>query len=272
MLASLNDLGYEVEWRVINASDYGYPQRRRRVFIVGRREPSEIHPVDVIAEHGVLSRAFPVEPFPASVFRERAFRLDGTLADLTREFGAESGGSPFRNAGVAKRREVWTRDVFPGFVGPPITLGTILQPSNDVGSEFEIPATHVEQWKVLKAAKRQQRYHSSGAPYLYIEGSVPFPDPLYRPARTITTGEGGTSPSRFRHVVEFAPGRFRRLTPVELERLNGFPDGWTDVAVPEGRRAFLMGNALVVGLVETVGAVLAADLKASRAIASAMAS
>ena len=34
ILACLSDLGYLVEWRVVNAADYGFPQRRRRVFIV----------------------------------------------------------------------------------------------------------------------------------------------------------------------------------------------------------------------------------------------
>ena len=92
--------------------------------------------------------------------------------------------------------------------------------------------------------------------YCYNEGPLPFPDPLDRPGRTVLTAEGGTSPSRFKHVVETPSGRYRRLTPVELERLNGFPDGWTEGMTP-GQRAFCMGNALVVGLVERIGRVLA---------------
>ena len=43
MLASVADLGYSVEWRVVNAADYGFPQKRRRVFIVGRLEPFAQH-------------------------------------------------------------------------------------------------------------------------------------------------------------------------------------------------------------------------------------
>ena len=35
MLQSLNDLDYAVEWRIINAAEYGMPQRRRRVFFIG---------------------------------------------------------------------------------------------------------------------------------------------------------------------------------------------------------------------------------------------
>ena len=79
-----------------------------------------------------------------------------------------------------------------------------------------------------------------------------FPDPLNKPARTIITSEGGSGPSRFKHVVRWDSGRLRRLTPVELERLNMFPDNFTE-GCSDVRRAFLMGNALVVGVIEGIG-------------------
>jgi DNA (cytosine-5)-methyltransferase 1 len=95
-----------------------------------------------------------------------------------------------------------------------------------------------------------------------------FPDLLTNPSRTILTGEGGTSPSRFKHIIKTRKG-YRRLTPVELERLNGFPDNWTSVGVDgepisDVRRAFFMGNALVVGLIQRVGTVLAEQIKSSQ--------
>lgn len=83
-----------------------------------------------------------------------------------------------------------------------------------------------------------------------------FPDRPERPSRTIVTGEGGRSPSRFKHVVRTESGRYRRLTPVELEKLNMFPEGHTEGAT-DTRRAFLMGNVLVVGVVERIGISLA---------------
>jgi DNA (cytosine-5)-methyltransferase 1 len=87
-----------------------------------------------------------------------------------------------------------------------------------------------------------------------------FPDPIDRPSRTLLTGEGGSSPSRFKHVVT-QDGVNRRLHPIEMERLNGFPDDWTrfsgEEEVSDVKRAFFMGNALVVGLIELVGKELA---------------
>lgn len=76
-----------------------------------------------------------------------------------------------------------------------------------------------------------------------------------KPSRTIVTGEGGSTPSRFKHVVETPSGRLRRLMPIELERLNMFDDGHTEGAT-ENTRAFFMGNALVVGIVERLGSEL----------------
>ena len=49
-------------------------------------------------------------------------------------------------------------------------------------------------------------------------------------------------------------GNYRRLTPRELERLNGFPEDWTlHGGVTDNKRAFFMGNALVCGIVELIG-------------------
>ena len=82
-----------------------------------------------------------------------------------------------------------------------------------------------------------------------------FPDNLENASRTIVTGEGGSSPSRFKHVIKTKIGRLRRLTPVELERLNMFPDNHTE-GVSNTKRAFIMGNALVTGVIKRLGETL----------------
>ena len=92
-----------------------------------------------------------------------------------------------------------------------------------------------------------------------------FPDLLSNPSRTILTAEGGNTPSRFKHIIRTKNG-YRRLTPIELERLNGFPDNWTQTdemgaVVADSKRAFFMGNALVIGLIEKVGKVIAKEIK-----------
>jgi DNA (cytosine-5)-methyltransferase 1 len=267
ILACLSDLGYLVEWRVVNAADYGFPQRRRRVFIVAhqvgeRSEPRWTGPLPWLFSDGALARGLPIEPAgPVVVHLDGtdvpSLSLNGHPAQITQEFGWGNGITPFGNAGVMWARDVWTRTVAARYRGRRRTLGQIVQSTGEVPSRFFIPDAQLPTWEYLKGPKREARRAANGHPYFYAEGGIAYPDPLDRPSRTILTGEGGTSPSRFKHVVETEDGRLRRLTPVELERLNGFPDGWTDTGMPDGRRAFMMGNALVVGLIERVGAALA---------------
>jgi DNA (cytosine-5)-methyltransferase 1 len=84
-----------------------------------------------------------------------------------------------------------------------------------------------------------------------------FPDLPENPSRTILTGEGGSGASRFKHIVQCESGRYRRLLPDELDQLQTFPRGWTDTGMTDGRRAFCMGNALVVGVPHRIGTEIA---------------
>jgi DNA (cytosine-5)-methyltransferase 1 len=260
ILACLSDLGYLVEWRVVNAADYGFPQRRRRVFIIGHLvedEPRWDGPTAWLLSDGALARALPVMPHESAVVSIEGTEvpnliLKGHPAQITQEFGWGRVSTPFRNGGVMWNRRVWSLDTSARYDGPRAVLGDVLQADKDVPPEFFIPEDKLEQWRYLKGAKREERTARNGHRYFYTEGAIPFPDTLEIPSRTILTGEGGATPSRFKHIVRSADGRFRRLTPIELERLNGFPDDWSNTGMSDGRRAFTMGNALVIGLVDRV--------------------
>jgi DNA (cytosine-5)-methyltransferase 1 len=264
ILACLSDLGYLVEWRAVNAAEYGFAQRRRRVFIIARKVagPGWKSPLAWIFEEGVLASSLPLWP-AADVnlsipgMSAPDIELIGHPAQITQDFGWSNRRTPFQSAGVMWDRHVWTRAVDVRFDGKLQTLGDVLAQDDEVSDEFFIPEDQMVQWKYLKGPKREERTAANGHRYFYSEGGIVFPDKTDRPSRTILTGEGGTSPSRFKHVVRSNDGQFRRLTPVELERLNGFEDGWTE-GMSDGRRAFMMGNALVVGLVARVGCSLPA--------------
>lgn len=264
MLASLSDLGYAVEWRVVNAADYGMPQRRRRIFFMGYKKGTPEYEMlnrdqgqQASFEEGVMGQAFPTQPVhPGSVL---AGQLEGSLEELSKSFNAEkrSAVSPFQKAGVMVNRIYWTTNVIPEWDGDFATMGDILQPNKEVDSSFKIDKESLERWAYLKGSKREPRTNKAlGYTYMFSEGALAFPDPINRPSRTIITGEGGASPSRTKHAVK--QGRtLRRLTPIELERLNMFPDNHTLLeGVSDGRRAFFMGNALVVGIIERVGTTL----------------
>lgn len=257
MLSSLNALGYGVEWRVVNAADHGMPQRRKRVFIFGELVNGKFSSADAetqMDKTGVFARGFGAATV---VNTTTTFTLEKDLARLTRMFNQGGGRSPFMNAGVMRGGKVWTRKLtVPSAIGG-LTLGDILLPMEEVPRTYFIPQRVLGKWKKLKAAKKEERIAGNGHRYHYAEGAMAFPDALDKPSRTIVTGEGGSAPSRFKHVVRTPDGRFRRLTPVELERLNMFPDDHT-AGVPDGWRAFFMGNALVTGVVERIGKALVA--------------
>jgi DNA (cytosine-5)-methyltransferase 1 len=258
ILACLADLGYVVEWRIVNAAEYGFPQRRRRVFIVAHRslELSGHQALSWLYDRGVLARALPVTALEDSESSLLAHQpdlvLEGHPAKITQEFGVGRSATPFKAAGLMIERKVWTRRIKSESHEEQQTLGGVLLAEEDVPARFFIPEDQLERWRYLKGSKSEPRVALNGHEYSYSEGAIAFPDPLDKPSRTILTGEGGTSPSRFKHVVCVNGDRYRRLVPEELELLNGFDLGWTD-GMSDGRRAFMMGNALVVGLVERIG-------------------
>ncbi len=256
ILASLADLGYTVEWRVINAAEYGMPQRRRRTYIVGYREGAHVanqvqELKDWVLYEGVLAKAFPFRPKDNTLSE---FDIEGAIKEVSDNFNRGCKESPFGTAGIMRNRHVYSIDAEAIYEGPAMTLGGNIVDESLVPEEFFIPDNEVAKWEYEKGAKKIERTSKEGFSYIFSEGGMAFPDPLDKPSRTIITGEGGASASRFKHVILTPSGRYRRLIPLELERLNMFPDNHTyHPDVTDGRRAFLMGNALVCGIVQQIG-------------------
>lgn len=258
ILASLNDLGYIVEWRVINAADYGMPQRRRRTFIMGYKKGTGIYKevlslkdsADWLTKKGTIVSGFPISN---EIHGKNEFTINGDLSEVSDSFNKQKPSqSPFLNSGISINRKTVTIETKPKYDGKNITLGDIILEEKDVPKEFFIDKKDLEQWKYLKGAKNEERKTKDGFTFVYTEGSMIFPDSLNKPSRTIITGEGGSSPSRFKHVIKTKSGKLRRLTPLELERLCMFPDNHTS-GQADVKRAFFMGNALVVGVIERLG-------------------
>ncbi len=256
ILSSLSDLGYIVEWRVINAADYGMPQRRRRTYILGYRTESIVaSQIEGLKSwtlfDGIMAKAF---PFNQKGNIESIFDIEGSISDVSENFNKNGKSSPFGTAGIMRNRKVYSVDSSPVYDGMLMTLGGNLVDESLVGEEFFISEKELPKWKYEKGAKKISRTSKDGYEYTFSEGAMTFPDSIDAPSRTIITGEGGSSPSRFKHIVKTPSGRYRRLIPLELERLNMFPDNHTlHPEVTDGRRAFLMGNALVCGVVKEIG-------------------
>ncbi|MBE6007758.1 MAG: DNA (cytosine-5-)-methyltransferase [Lachnospiraceae bacterium] len=247
MLACMNELGYRVEWRVINAALYGAAQRRRRTFIFAYRDDTnyarymkEIPAIDVINSSGFFAESFPIERVDKLIEGE----LPKDIVEVSDTFKFN-----FENSGFMKDGIIYTVDVTE-IEESPVLLGDILQ--RFVDEKYYISSDKMAKWVYLKGSKKIPRVSSSGHEYTFSEGPVAFPDPWDRPGRTMLTSE--STLNRSTHVVsDPGTGRLRLLTPIEAERLQGFDDEWTDTGMPEKFRYFCMGNALVVPMITRMG-------------------
>ena len=256
MLSCFFDLGYSVEWRVINAAEYGFPQKRKRVYIYAELHAPAWDLEKRVKTDGVFAEAFPIQE---ELERIDSFEIGADPYEITNTFGIGDKVSKFQISGAMQNGKVFTAKSEPDYKGECKLLGDIVIPESEVPEQFFIEPEKVPSWEYLKGAKKEKRINkTTGFEYFYSEGGMSFPDPLDRPARTILTGEGGAGASRFKHVVQTESGKYRRLTPDELDQLQGFPRGWTDNGMSDGNRAFCMGNALVVGIPHELGKVIAA--------------
>ena len=249
ILSCLYHYGYDVEWRVVNSASYGAAQRRKRTFIFAYRNDSvygtkmskQSH--EEIIKNGFMAKAFPIR----EVLKYRTTIISDDILNTSDGFEFD-----FENAGVCTDGNITTAKIVEKREKMK-TLGSIIE--NNVDEKYYIPKDKMNKWRYLKGKKRIDRVAKDGFQYVFSEGAVPFPDPLNRPGRTILTRE--PTLNRSSHVIrDPETNRLRVLTPVEMERLQGFDDNWTDTGMPERARYFCMGNALVIPMITRMGKVL----------------
>ena len=255
ILACLQVLGYDVEWRVINAADYGFVQRRRRIFIFAAhhttRYSQQAHILrdivgekDYLKERGFFSFEFPIKE--TMEFETINFEVDNLHQDLVEI--SNSFKFSFGECGAMIGNRIFSQKYLPKEFEPTL-LRDVIQ--GNVVEEFYL-GEDLEGWRYMKGSKKILRTSKTGHQYTFSEGAIAFPDPIDRPARTMLTSE--SSKNRSTHVIKDPETeRLRVLTPVECERINGFPDDWTNTGMPQKFRYFCMGNALVVDLIEKMG-------------------
>lgn len=251
MLRCFSDLGYAVEWRVINAAEYGLPQRRRRTYIFAYHKTTnfyklikKIKPLSILEKEGAFARSFPILEEELTVKTANLKEDYSDVVDVSNRFAFG-----FENSGFMINGCVYTAKTLP-LTESPITLGDIVQ--NDVDEHYYLTESEVAKFKYLRGSKKIPRVDGNGHKYIYSEGAMSEYDDLSLPGRTMLTSEG--SINRSTHMImDPETKRLRILTPVECERLNQFPDNWTNDGMPEKRRYFIMGNALVCGIVSRLG-------------------
>ena len=255
MLRTFLDNGYAVEWRVINAAEYGFPQKRRRVFIFAYHKSTNYYkkmlkvPLEqIVYKKGIFAKNFQIKD--TQLDKEHANISPKKYEDLivlNNEFDLH-----FFNAGCMVNGEIRTYKVEPVECKNNTLLKDVLE-NGEIDEKYIISPEKLEKWKYLKGSKKLERKKPNGETYCYSEGAIAFPDHLDAPARTMLTSESTTNRSSHIIAVDEKKDLYRTLTPVEAERIQMFPDNWTNIeskAMTERRRYFMMGNALVVGIVE----------------------
>ena len=234
MLECLNQLDYGVEWRIINAEEYGLQQRRRRIFIFAYNKSTKYYKQ---SNHDFFEKCFPIK----SSETISSIVLPSNLLEISNKFSFL-----FGNSGKMINGFISTCRVYANVSDKNITLADIMVEKAE--NEYFLTPEALEKFRYMKGSKREERTATSGFKYFFSEGAIPFPDILNRPARTMLTSEG--SNNRSTHIVaDKTTGGLRKLTTIECERINGCPDNWTDTGMPKNFRYFCMGNALVVDLI-----------------------
>lgn len=251
ILRSFYDNGYAVEWRVINAGEYGFQQKRRRTYIIAYHKTTnyykkmkKINMKDIVLTNGIFAKQFPTK---SEILDSNMTNISNykDLVDISDNFKNQ-----FYNSGVMFNGEVFTAKL-ESDCNEVFALRKIRE-TKDVDEKYFLSEDKIEKFRYLKGYKRIPRIKPNGETYMYSEGAMSFPDNLDLPARTMLTSESGVS--RTTHVIEdYKTNKLRLLTPLECERINGFPDAWTNTGMTDKKRYFMMGNALVVGVVEKIG-------------------
>lgn len=251
MLKTLDDLGYNLIWRVINAANYGMPQKRRRVFIFAFKKDSkyskslEKHDLLEILKTNFINRRFPIniEEKENKVIDLKSYK---DIADVSETYK----NGKFFETGVMINQEIFTSELDP--IGEEIyPLSRILLEANYFNSadlsDYVVEDEKLKKWEYLKGSKKIKRANKQGHEYYYSEGAMSFPEDLSSPARTMLTSEGTVN--RSSHIIfDENINKYRIITEVEAELIQMFPPNWTDT-MPKRRRYFMMGNALVTGII-----------------------
>ena len=268
ILACFRDEGYTVEWRVINAAEYGYQQRRRRIFIFAYKDYTKFSKNickrvinrDNLAEEEkkqIVGKIMQEHSFFANTFKINEFDSKYiTYTKLPEELGevSENFRYQFENTGIMIDGIIYTVKSAPCYNGKRITLGDVMD-EGVVDESYFIPenklyysnpsVTHSDEtkgklpkkmrqtWQYLKGAKKIPRKASTGHEYIFSEGAIPMVDAPDKPARTMLTTEGNFS--RTTHIVkDRLTGRIRLLTATETERIQGFPTNHTKYCMVDG--------------------------------------
>jgi len=239
ILDSLWELGYDCQWQVLNSKDFGVPQNRERVFVVGhlRGEPRP--------------KVFPIGETNRIFNQEKQEIWMGAISG--RQMRLRNKELVYEGAIMSEQNQKWLDDGkqlsrnFPQGQRVYSTEGIASSICGDAGGLGGKTGLY-EVKPVLTPDRERKRQHGrrmkeNGEPMFTLTGQDIHGVEITVP--TIRAEHHNTAD------VHYLPG-IRRLTPLECERLQGFPDGWTE-GISDTQRYKCLGNAVTVTVIEAIG-------------------
>ncbi|AVN58939.1 DNA (cytosine-5-)-methyltransferase [Mesoplasma florum] len=256
ILKNLDKLGYNVEWKVINAAAYGEAQKRKRIFIFAWNRKTKINKtknknIFKLDNRQLNFESFFFREFPSEVILDDKNNMEIVLNDFSDEIEVMNnwGGSKFHDDGLMINGKIKSFKTKPKYDGPFKKMKDIIIDSFD--EKLLFTEEQFEKIKYMKGSKSIKRVNPIGETYTWKEGAMNLYDSLEKPSRTMLTSE--STLNRSTHVIKISENKYRKISPIEAERLNGFDDNWTADVMPERMRYFCMGNALVINLITKMG-------------------
>ncbi len=207
IIATLDELGYDVQWQVLNSKNFGVPQNRERILIVGHLRGTRRPKVFPIGESAGTNNELPRH-------------ITNTLT--TRYEGGQATGSYIGESKFNAQTKVGTYRTHKSGQG--------FREKKD-GLVPTIPARAREDGSGQPVILQRERGFNKGGKH------------------EIAPTMGSHSWEQNNHLMKGM--RVRRLTPTECERLQGFPDGWTD-GVSDTQRYKTLGNAVTTNVIQSV--------------------
>ena len=233
ILRVLSDIGYMVQWELLNSKNFGVPQNRERIYLVGHlggRGREKVFPIGQISkEDSKESRLKELTENKSQAYR--VYDQDGlatTIKSVGGGVGAKTGLYQVgfvKNRDKIKEREASTcldANYYKGIDNHGARTGVMVKEATKTGYAIAQEGDSIN--LSVPSSKTRRGRVGRGV------------------AQTLDTGMQ-------QHTLQNS--KIRRLTPTECERLQGFPDGWTE-GLSDTQRYKCLGNAVTTNVVSEV--------------------
>lgn len=251
ILRTLDELGYDLQWQVCNSKNFGVPQNRERVYIVGHTRGQSRPKIFPLSETSPTTLEY-----VGGILSERASKWLNDGKSFSRNF--PQGSRVYSTEGIASTlaSQAGGLGAKTGLYAVTINHGKVREQANKISTT--LPATyhkgldnHGARTGVLHRISSSQDGKINdveGVSQTLSAGHYNQP----KIAHTIRVGGQGSPHGSKQNWDSYEfEGRIRRLTPKECERLQGFPDDWT-LGVSDTQRYKQLGNAVTTNVVYAI--------------------